>query len=44
MEYKYPKKIRVGSTTFDIIYDRKSDEGASLVIQIKVNQPLLSLV
>lgn len=29
MKYKYPKKIRVGSTTFNIIYDRKNDDGAS---------------
>jgi len=29
MEYKYPKKIRVGCTVFSIIYDRKNDEGAS---------------
>jgi len=29
MEYKYPKKIRVGCTTFNIIYDRKNDDGAS---------------
>ena len=29
MEYKYPKKVTVGSEVFNIIYDYKNDDGAS---------------
>lgn len=44
MEYKYPKKITIGDTKFKIIYDYKTDNGASFRYPVDGKKDLLNLV